>query len=165
MNALEMALKMETDAVAFYTEAAQKTKYPVGKKMFLAIAEDEKRHHEMISNIIQGMQITVNDVSPMQNVRTIFESMKNEMMKKVEATSDEMEAFHISMKMEKEGADFYKKSLAAATKDKEKELLQQLIREEEQHYTIFSNTYEYLAKTHRWFLWEESPLRTMVEGG
>lgn len=34
MNALEMAKKMERDAIQFYAEAAKKTKYPAGKKMF-----------------------------------------------------------------------------------------------------------------------------------
>jgi rubrerythrin len=165
MDALEMALKMETDAVQFYTDAAQKTKSPVGKKMLLAIAEDEKRHYEMISQIIKGLQVTAKDVSPLKNVKSIFETMKSEMTKKIEASSDEMEAFKIAMKMEQEGADYYKKTLAKSTKDKEKALLTQLIKEEQQHYAIFSDTYEYLAKTGRWFLWEESPIRSMVEGG
>ncbi|MDH3258787.1 MAG: rubrerythrin, partial [Deltaproteobacteria bacterium] len=34
MNAFEIAKKMETDAIRFYAEAAQKTQYPAGKKMF-----------------------------------------------------------------------------------------------------------------------------------
>jgi len=44
MKSVELALKMETDAVKFYTEAAEKVSHPVGKKMFLSIAEDEKNH-------------------------------------------------------------------------------------------------------------------------
>lgn len=165
MNSLEMALKMETDAVQFYTDAAQKTKYPVGKKMLLTIAEDERRHYDMIAQIIKGLQVTPKDVSPLKNVKSIFETMKSDMLNKVETSNDEMEAFKIAMKMEKEGADYYKKCLAAAKTDKEKTLLEQLIKEEQQHYEIFSNTYDYLAKTGRWFLWEESPFRSMVEGG
>ncbi len=165
MDALEMALKMETDAVQFYTEASEKTKYPAGKKMFLAIAEDEKRHIEIISQIIKGLQMTPRDVTPLTNVKTIFESMKSEMMKKVAASPDDMEAFKIAMKMEQEGVDFYKNTLAKATKDKEKALLERLISEEKQHYAMFANTYEYLEKTGQWFLWEESPIRSMIEGG
>ena len=34
MDALELAMKMEKDAIKFYSEAARKTKYPAGKKMF-----------------------------------------------------------------------------------------------------------------------------------
>ena len=31
-NAIEIAIKMETDAIKFYKEASEKTKNPVGKK-------------------------------------------------------------------------------------------------------------------------------------
>ena len=162
MDALEMAMKMETDAISFYTEASQKTRYPVGKKMFLTIAEDEKRHLAMITQIVKGLQITHADVSPLRNVKTVFESMKQEMMKKIEATNDELEAFKVAMRMEKEGMEFYIKTLAASKKDKERALLERLIGEEQQHYDIFANTHQFLADTGNWFMWEE---RGIVEGG
>jgi len=161
MDALEVAMKMETDAILFYTEAARKTKYPAGKKMFQAITEDEKRHLEMISQLIKGMSITHKDVSPMKNVKTVFETLKDEMMKKVVATADEMEAFKIATQMEKEGKEFYERTLTQAKTDKEKALLRRLIQEEEQHYEIFANTHQFLADTGNWFMWEE---RGIVEG-
>jgi rubrerythrin len=162
MNTLEMAKKMETDAIDIYTEAARKTKHPVGKKMFTAIAEDEKRHLEIITQIIQGLHITDKDVSPLKNVKSVFDSMKNDMMKKVEASPDEMDAFKIAMKMEQEGVEFYKSALTKATTEKEKALLERLIQEEKEHFEIFSNTYQFLANTGSWFLWEE---RAIVDGG
>jgi rubrerythrin len=105
--------------------------------------------------------VTQQDVSPMKNVKSVFETMKNEMMKKVAASPDEMEAFKIAMQMEKEGMEFYKKTLAKAKTEKEKALLERLIGEEQQHYAIFSNSYQFLANTGSWFLWEE---RGIVEG-
>ena len=162
MDALEMAMKMEKDAIMFYTEAEGKTKYPAGKKMFHSVAEDEKRHLEMISQIIKGLQITHKDVSPLKTVKSVFESMKDEMMKKIEVTEDELEAFKIAMQMEKEGMEFYKKTLSASKKEKERALLERLIHEEQQHYDLFANTYEFLSDTGNWFMWDE---RGIVEGG
>ncbi len=161
MNALEMAKKMETDAIKFYTEAAGKTSYAAGKKMFLSITEDEKRHLEMISQLIKGLNITIEDVSPMKRVQTVFESLKDEMMKRVQASKDDLEAFKIAMEMEREGEQFYEKSLAEAGTEKEKALFRRLVEEEKQHYAIFANTYTHLADTGNWFLWEE---RGIVEG-
>jgi len=161
MDTLEMAMKMETDAISFYTEAAARTASPIGRKMFQTITEDEKRHLEMISQIVKGLQITHKDVSPMKNVKSVFESMKSDMLKKVEATTDELEAFKIAMQMEKEGKEFYQKTLSTAKTDKERTLLAQLIREEEQHFAIFANTHEFLQNTGNWFMWEE---RGIVEG-
>ncbi len=161
MNALEIAMKMETDSIQFYTEAARKTKSPVGKKMFQTITEDEKRHLDMVSRIIKGLDITIKDVSPMKRVKTVFEKMKNEMMTKVRASDDELEAFKIAMKMEQEGEAFYRKSLAEAKTEKEKSLFARLIEEEREHYRIFSNTYSFLSDTGNWFMWEE---HSIVEG-
>jgi rubrerythrin len=162
MDALELAMKMETDAISFYTEAARKTRYPAGKKMFQTITEDEKRHLEMISQIIKGLGVTHKEVSPLSNVKTVFAALKNEMMQKVEATTDELEAFKIAMKMEREGKAFYEKTLSQVKTEKEKALFERLIREEQQHYDIFSNTYQFLSDTGNWFMWEE---RGIVEGG
>jgi rubrerythrin len=161
MNALEVAKKMEIDSIKFYTEAEEKTKNPVGKKRFAMVIEDENRHLEMVIQMINGMHFTVKDVSPMNRVKTVFESLNDHMMKKVEASKDEMEAFKIAMQMEKEGEAFYQEALAAVKTEKEKTLFQRLIEEERQHYVIFSNTYFYLTNTGSWFMWEE---RSIVEG-
>ena len=161
MTALEIARKMETDAIKFYSEAAERTKYAAGKKMLLSIVDDEKRHLKMISEIIKGLSITIQDVSPMKKVKTVFETMKDEMMAKVEASDDELEALNVAMKMEKEGKEFYTKALADAKTDKEKALFERLIEEEQQHYQIFSNSYQFLSDTGNWFMWDE---HSIVEG-
>jgi rubrerythrin len=65
------------------------------------------------------------------------------------------------MQMEKEGIDFYRKLLTEAKTEKEKTLFQKLIREEEQHFAIFENTYNFLMDTGNWFMWDE---HSIVEG-
>jgi rubrerythrin len=162
MNAMEIAKKMETDAIQFYTEAAQKTKHSVGKKMFETITVDERRHLKIVTQLLKGPDIHVEDVSPIKNIRTVFEQMKPQMMEKIQATQDELEAFKIAMQMEKEGIEFYKKLASEANTEKEKELFEKLTREEEQHYDIFSNTYNFLHDTGNWFMWEE---HSIVDGG
>lgn len=162
MNAIEIAIRMEINAISFYTKASERTENPVGKKMFLTIAEDEKRHLEMLSQIFKGLEISIKDVSPMKNIKTIFESMKDEMMERVEATTDELEAFKVAIRMEKEGIEFYRKAAIEAKTEKEKLLFEKLIKEEQQHYDIFSNTYFFMSDTGSWFMWEE---HSIVDGG
>jgi len=162
MNAIELAMRMETDAINFYREAAEKTKHPVGKKMFLSITEDEKRHLEMLSQIFKDINIQVEELNPMKNIKTIFESMKDDMMKRVEATLDELDAFKIAMQMEKEGVEFYKQAESESQTEKERSLFKRLVKEEQQHYDIFANTYFFLSDTGSWFMWEE---HSIVDGG
>jgi len=162
MNAIEIAIKMETDAIKFYTEAADKTNHPVGKKMFLSITEDEKRHLEVLSKIFKEIDIKLEEASPMKNIKTIFQSMKESMMKRVEATADELEAFKVAMQMEKEGIEFYKNAISEAATEKERLLFERLVKEEQQHYDIFANTYFFMSDTGSWFMWEE---HSIVDGG
>lgn len=162
MNAIEIAIKMEKDAIDFYSKAAEKTSHPAGKKMFQSITEDEKRHLKMLSQIFKELDIKMDDVSPMRNMQTIFESMKNSLMQRVIATQDELEAFKIAMQMEQEGVAFYKQVEAETRKQKEKALFERLIREEQQHYDIFANTYNFMNDTGNWFMWEE---HSIVDGG
>ena len=162
MNAIEIAMKMETDAIRFYTEAARKTNYPAGKKMFETVTVDEKKHLEIVTRLIKGLDVHAGDVYPMENIRTVFERIKDEMMEKVQVTSDELEAFKIAMRMEREGVEFYKKLMSEAETEKERDLFGKLGREEERHHDIFANTYSFLRDTGNWFMWEE---HSIVDGG
>ena len=162
MNAIEIAIKMEKDSIKFYTEAAEKTSNYVGKKMFLSITEDEKRHLEMLSQIFKEMDITIKDVNPMKEIKTVFETLKDKMKERIKATGDELEAFKIAMQMEQEGIEFYKKAGLEAKSEKERALFQRLVKEEQQHFDIFSNTYSFLTDTGNWFMWDE---HSIVDGG
>lgn len=162
MNAIEISIKMETDAIKFYREASEKMVHPVGRNMFLSIMEDEKRHLDMLSRIFKDLDIHIKEVSPMKNVKSIFEELKHDMMERVEATKDELEAFKIAMHMEKEGIEFYKKAEADASTEKERMLFNMLVHEEDQHYNIFANSYFFMSDTGSWYMWEE---HSIVDGG
>ncbi|WP_297211564.1 MULTISPECIES: ferritin-like domain-containing protein [Thermodesulfovibrio] len=162
MKSIELALKMETDAVKFYKEAADKVSHPVGKKMFLTIVEDEKNHIKMIDEVLKGLELTIREANPIKTVKTVFEELKDKMMERIQAQTDDLESFRIAMEMEKEGIEFYKKILNEVNTEKEKKLFERLIFEEEQHHKIFAETYNFLKDTGNWFMWKEF---SIVEGG
>jgi len=162
MDAITIAKKMETDAIAYYKEASKKTTHLVGKKMFLSIMEDEKRHLKMLSEIFKEVGVSHKSVSPMRNIKTIFEMHRADLKERVSATADEMDALKTAMNMEKEGVEFYRKAADGAKTKKEKALFERLIKEEEQHYAVFANTYFFMSDTGSWFMWEE---HSIVDGG
>ncbi len=162
MTSVEVAVKMETEAVSFYQGCAEKTRNPVGKRMFLSVVEDEKRHRDVLKQIIEGCALNVSEAHPIKTVTTIFEEMRDSMMKRVEATKDEMDAFRIAMEMEKRGMEFYRKAAGEASSEGEKCLFERLAQEEEQHFTIFSNTLSFMTDTGNWFMWDE---HSIIDGG
>ncbi len=161
MNSVEISLKMESDAVDFYEKCADKMRNPVGRKMFLSIAEDEKRHIELLNKLFRKLDMTIEKASPMKAIQSIFAEMKDHMVARVAATTDDMEAFRIAMEMEKQGRDFYRKSAAVAPTPLEKTLFETLADEEEEHFKVFSNTLDFMQNTNNWFLWEE---KGVIEG-
>jgi len=84
------------------------------------------------------------------------------LLEKIEATTDEMEALKIALQMEKDSIEFYKKAVNEVQTPKEKALFEKLIKEEQQHYDIFANTYFFLSDSGSWFMWEE---HSIVDGG
>lgn len=161
MNAIEMAIKMETDAIKFYQEASGKTSHPWGKKMFLSIMEDEKRHLQMLESIFKGLDVNIKNVNPMDNIKSIFTTLKDEMQSRIKAETDELSALKVAMQMEKEGVEYYKKAASSAKSPKEKALFERLVVEEQQHYSTFANTLNFLEDTGNWFMWQE---KGIVEG-
>ena len=83
------------------------------------------------------------------------------MLKNVSPEADELAAYKVAMKMENDGYDFYKKTLESIKDPNVKELYKFLLFEEEKHFELVSNTYEYLKNPASWFAGEERPI---VEG-
>ena len=161
MNAVEMAMKMKKEAIRTYCEAAENCSHPAGKKMLQVILEDERHHLKSLEETVKKMKIDVTKLSPIKNVKSALESIKNEIRVKKACSLDDMEAFRLAMDMEKECVDFFKKQAAEAPSPAERALFEKLFHEEEEHFRIFANTHSYLDDTGNWFMWED---HSIVEG-
>lgn len=159
--AVATAIKMETDAAAFYEESANKAHHAFGKEMFRGFVKDEKRHLAMLQNLFKGLGLKENFASPKDEINTVFSLLKDQMMKRAEAVQSEMDAVKIALDMEKAGYDFYMKAAANAPTPEEKKLFERLAIEENDHYSILNETYTFLENTGQWFMYEE---RGILEG-
>ena len=157
-KAIETAIKMETDAMKFYREALGRTSHPLGRKLFEGFVVDEVRHLKMLQDIMNDMDIEVKVVHPKQDIKTVFSELKDEMMERISANTDEVEAVKVALDFEKKGHAFYVKAAQAATGQKEKNLSEVLAVEEKRHYEVLENTYNFLQDTGNWFMWEEHGL-------
>lgn len=161
MNIIETAIKMKTDAIRYYEEAVGKCLHPAGKKMFQVILQDEKNHLESLKQLMEGMKVDTSSLSPVENVKNVLETVKDDMRVQTACTLDETEAFRIAMDMEKAALEFYRTHAADAKTGTERALFEKVAHEEEEHYRIFSNTHDFLDDTGNWFMWEE---HSIVEG-
>ena len=161
-NAVETAVKMETDAIEFYSEAINKTSHSLGKEIFRGFIAEEQRHLKMLKDILNNLDIKVDSASPGKDLKTVFTELKEQMMQRVSATADEIEAVKVALDFEKEGYNFYLKASLDADTEKERTLFNVLAKEEKRHYSILENTHRFFQDTGDWFMWEEQGI---LEGG
>lgn len=154
-KAIETAVKMETDAMRFYHEAAEKTKHPFARRMFQGFVRDEDRHLKMLKEILSGMDLKIVSLHPKAEIRTVFSELKEQMMERVSASTDEIEAVQVALDFETKGFAFYKQAAADAADERERALFSALANEEQEHYSILQNTYSFLKDTGDWFMWQE----------
>lgn len=156
-KALNIALKMEKDGMAFYQQASKKTNNQLGKKMFISFIEDEKRHYNMIESIAKGLSIEkeLKKAGPAERVQTVFEEAKKNMDMRLGSDPSDVDALKFALSLEDKGYKFYKESAQKAKSPEEKELFEKLAHEESQHHEILQNALSYLEETGDWFLWEE----------
>ncbi len=154
-KAVDTAVRMETDAMKFYHEASQRTSHPFARRMFEGFIKDENRHLKMLTEILKGLDLKIEKKRPKSEIKTVFSELKEQMMSRISASTDEMDAVKVALDFEAKGYEFYRKAAVDATDHKEKKLFSALADEEQEHYSILQNTYAFLKDTGDWFMWEE----------
>lgn len=167
-NPIKIAMKMEVDGISYYTECAEKTNNPLGKKMFLSLVEDEKRHLKALETLFKEVDYTtmlklLQESSPENKITTVFSHDDKETTVALNNVDpDDIKALETAMQMEKSGYDYYCELAEREGNEDGKKLYELLAREENGHYTLLSNTHTYLNDTGNWFLWGEEG---MIDGG
>ena len=159
-DALKLAIDTEEEGLEMYEAAADNAENVVAEKMFKGLAEDERRHLEMIKKIAQDMDLQeafdeAADTTARERMETIFSKAKEEVVEKQAPTSDEYQALQRALQFEKDGYDQYTRAAKNATDEKARKLFEQLKGEEDEHYRILESTMEYLDETGKWFLSDE----------
>lgn len=166
-EALKEALQAEQEGFDMYKKAAERTKYKLGKEMFLSLAEDEKSHMRMIEQIARGMGLDAalahaREGMPSDRIKTVLSDLKDDVSGRLAVCADELEAIKLGMDVENRSIRAYSWNAENADDEAERELFKKLTAEEEQHYQILKNVHQYLENTGEWFLWEEEGL---LDGG
>jgi len=157
-NPLDLAIQTEKDGIDFYTKASENSEDELGKKMFLSVIEDEKRHLEILEKISCEEYVCISDLenySPKVNLKTIFSEMPDELKKTSVNTSSDLEALEVAMEMERRGYDQYMKAADEENDEEHKKIYHKLAQEEKEHFELLQEVRSYLEDTGNWFMWYE----------
>lgn len=156
LSALEVALNNEMREREFYLKHANRTKNPLGKKMFQQIGDDELEHYERLKQLHQKWtkQEKWPETVPLKVKDTIVKDILVEFLKKVDKTkgdSDDLEAVRTALDFEAKGAKFYAEIRDNVTNPKEKEFFDLLSKMENEHYLSLKDTEEYFIDPVSWY--------------
>lgn len=157
LTALSQALRLEQDGRQFYLKAAEETPDEHGKTMFLSLADDEKRHAEMIQRQLHaiegnGVYVLLPDIS-VQAIdldARLFPPALKDVEKRIGVNPSEIDALHVALENEIKSYDLYRAAAKDASDAAGKQMYQWLASAEMTHFNLLMSNYESLVSGGGW---------------
>jgi len=163
IKSIALAIQNELQEREFYLRQSRKTDNPVGRTMFIRIAEDEDEHYRRLQKIHK--ELSAQGTWP-ETVPAVIK--KTDLMKALvriagaagatpAASRDDIEALKIAIDFETKGYNFYTKLSTTAEAASEKEFFHLLASMEWEHLLSLKETLHYFESPGDWFAEREKP--------
>ncbi len=154
-KALQTAIQMERDGYDFYRKAAAQTSSKMGETIFNTLAEDELTHLDTFQKVFEDKvgkeewNALVNSSNKYANLPIFPKDLKA--VEGADPDTNELDALHMAMNSEKEAIDFYTQILEKTQDDDTKQIIEEIILQEKNHYLILQEEFDHLGKTGYWY--------------
>ena len=154
-DAIKTAIQMEKEGYSFYKKAAAQTTSDMGKTIFESIADDELLHLEVFKKMFNDIvgkdewNELVNSSKKYSNINVFPKDLKEAVGTNPDV--NEIDALRLAMDSEKEAIDFYSKIRENLTDDQVREIIDEIIEQEKNHYRIFEGEFNHINTTGYWF--------------
>jgi rubrerythrin len=154
-DAIKTAIQMEKDGYSFYKKAAAQTSNQMGKSIFESLASDELVHLDVFQKMFKDSVGTtewdklIDSSKKYTNAKIFPKDLKT--IEGANPDTDELDAIRIAMDSEKEAIDYYNKIMENITDSTIKNIINEIIEQEKNHYLILQQEFDHLDKTGYWF--------------
>jgi rubrerythrin len=169
LDILDKAIKFEETGMAFFLDRAENAPSEMERNLFRSLAEDEKGHKAYLIQLKDQLLASNNpdDMQPEddddhKSAREIFETALETVKDPYAAEAAELEIIKGAMEVERNGFTMYTNAVNSVQSERAKDIFRSLAREEQHHYSLLKNTYDYMADPEGWHGFDESP---MLDGG
>jgi rubrerythrin len=158
LKAIETAIQVEKDGLAFYTDAARQIADPGGKRMFESLAADEAAHLSLFETVRKSLleedrwlpPEQVASMSPSRFARPpIFPAAGQAGAAKI--PERQLAALRRGIQAEDESIALYSEQMDRVDDVDGKAMYGYLVEQENGHRTILQGEYDYLTGTGFWF--------------
>jgi rubrerythrin len=154
-NAVKTAIQMEKDGYSFYTKAAAQTSSEMGRDIFESLAKDEQLHLEVFQKMFQDKieksewDNLVNSSKKYADIDVFPKDLKQ--IEGANPDTNELDALEFAMNSEMKAIDYYSE-IKDKTKDENiRQIINEIIEQEKNHYSILQEEFDYLGKTGYWY--------------
>jgi len=162
LSVLREAVRNELDGKAMYLQAADTTKYELGKAMFRSFANEEEEH----LHILQVQYAEVNESGewvdldaarkePRDPKLVLFPQKEGEVKEIIPEGTSDLKGLQIAIDFEKRAVRMYEQAASDADNPTAEAFYRELAEWEGTHYEILDNSYDYLANKGEWYFQEQ----------
>ncbi len=163
--ALETAMQLEKDGYAFYTQAAEITADPQGRRMFRTLARDEQTHLTLLETAYVSLKNTAQWPNPKaaagkgsaRRRRLVFPKSA-QAARAIAPNATELRALERGIKAEKDSIALYSRAARETTDPDGRAMYLRLVEQEKGHLTVLQGEYDYLTGSGFWLGFEEFDL-------
>jgi rubrerythrin len=152
LEILEKAIVFEEEGMAFFQDRAENAPSSLERNLFNSLAKDEAGHKahlvKMRDDVLRENSLEVlPDVSEdhVMNVRSIFDGALESAHDPYDFQLEELEILKGAMDVERRGYHMYAKAAVDVDSPRAKEVFEHLAAEEQNHFTLLKNTYDFMA--------------------
>lgn len=156
MNVFDFALKMEVEGKSFYEKLASESADTGLKNIFLRLAEDEEKHYQTFLELKERSGIsTMEDSTALEDTRTVFAQLMDNREAVLGKMQGDLEGYRYAMKLEADSVRLYEDAARQETNEELKTLLLRIAGEEQKHYNIMENVYDFFNAPNEYLAWRE----------
>ena len=154
-EAITTAIQMEKDGYDFYQKAAAQTSSDMGKAIFKSLAADELLHLEVFKKLFEE-QVGNDEWNDLVNASAKYADIPifPKDLKKIEGANpetNEIDALRIAMDSEQRAIEWYSQIKGKISGEKVNEILNEIIKQEKNHYNILEGEFHHINSTGYWF--------------
>ncbi len=150
MDIFEFALEKEKYSLDYYNQLKNKTNNKGLGSIFSMLADEEKKHVEVVKQMQHQTPQTVSETNVLGNATAIFEKMK-ESMQTFDDDLGEVELYEKARDIEEKARQFYLEKADVVTNESHREVFRKLAAEEKKHFLLLERICDFVARP-KWFL-------------
>lgn len=158
MNKLEFAINMEIEGRQYYLDQANKNKDNPLSKIFIILADSEKEHENLLRKRMNNEEYTLKEDESLKNVKSVFHNLKDYEASDIRSTT-QLDVYRLAVDIEEKSIELYQDMLKESDNDKDKQLFEFLIKEENRHLVLFDELVKMLTRPEEWVESAEFGLR------